>query len=67
MGLDFCCSIPIVALGGAIPALLGVAGVITILRVAILPKIKTGIKLLIYFFITIVDWAIFITFISLLS
>nr|WP_319489335.1 hypothetical protein [uncultured Caproiciproducens sp.] len=62
-----CALIPIVALGGAIPALLGVAGAIAILRVAILPKMKTGIKLFIYFFITIVDWAVFISFISLLS
>ncbi len=62
-----CALIPIAAHGGAIPALLGVAGAIAVLRVAILPKLKSGIKLLIYFCITIVDWAIFIAFTALLS
>ena len=62
-----CAMMPVSALGGAIPAVLGLAGAIAVLRVASLPESKTGIKLLIYFCITIFDWAVFFAFITLLS
>lgn len=62
-----CAAIPVVALGGVVPIVLAIAGAALVLRVSILPDLKTGIKFLACLGIPVADWAIFAAFVSVIS
>ena len=59
-----CGAIPVISLGGAIPAVIGIAGASGCLAASRSPKMPTIAKLLVCIGITVVCWALFVLLIG---
>jgi hypothetical protein len=62
-----CLAIPVIAMGGAVPAVLAILGSMNCVRVSRTPNLKTPIKLLICTAITAAAWILFYLFLVVIS
>ena len=60
-----CVAIPIISLGGALPALIGMVGGVYCIRISVSPYRKTGSKVLACSGITITAWLLFLLLIAI--